>query len=38
MTEKRERCLDPYPTITVAFDAVGIGKAAGISERRNTAY
>ena len=35
MTEEQEGCLDPYPTITVAFDndAVGIEKAAGIGER-----
>ena len=35
MTEEQERCLDPYPTITVALDndAVGIEKAARIRER-----
>ncbi|MGD0499077.1 MAG: CHC2 zinc finger domain-containing protein [Bryobacteraceae bacterium] len=35
MTKEQERCLDPYPTITVAFDndAAGIEKAALISER-----
>jgi len=42
MTEEQERCLDPYPTITVAFDndAAGVEKATGISERlkTNTAY
>jgi hypothetical protein len=35
MTEEQERCLDPYPTITVALDndAAGIEKAAHICER-----
>jgi hypothetical protein len=35
MTEEQERCLDPYPTITVALDndAAGIEKAARICER-----
>ena len=35
MTEEQERCLDPYPTITVALDndATGIEKAARICER-----
>jgi DNA primase len=35
MTEEQERCLDPYPTITVALDndAAGIEKAVRICER-----
>jgi len=35
MTEEQERCLDPYPVITVALDndAAGIEKAARICER-----
>ena len=35
MTEEQERCLDPFPTITVALDndAAGIEKAAHICER-----
>jgi DNA primase len=35
MTEEQERCLDPYPTITVALDndAAGIEKAARICGR-----
>jgi DNA primase len=35
MTEEQERCLDPYPMITVALDndAAGIEKAARIGER-----
>jgi len=35
MTEEQERCLDPYPTITVALDndAAGMEKAARIRER-----
>jgi DNA primase len=35
MTEEQERCLDPYPTITVALDndAAGIRKAERICER-----
>ena len=35
MTEEQERCLDPYPTITVALDndAAGIEKAAHICGR-----
>jgi DNA primase len=35
MTTEQERCLDPYPTITVALDndAAGIDKAARICER-----
>jgi hypothetical protein len=40
MTEEQERCLDPYPTITVAFDndAAGVEKATGISERLKTKH
>lgn len=35
MTEEQERCLDPYPVITVALDndAVGVEKAARICGR-----
>ena len=35
MTEEQERCLDPYPTVTVALDndATGIEKAARICGR-----
>jgi hypothetical protein len=35
MTEEQERCLAPYPTITVAFDndAAGVEKSAAICER-----
>ena len=35
MTEEQERCLDPYPVITVALDndAAGMEKAAGICGR-----
>jgi DNA primase len=35
MTAEQERCLDPYPMITVAFDndAAGIEKASRICER-----
>jgi hypothetical protein len=35
MTEEQKRCLDPYPTITVAFDndATGMEKAARICGR-----
>jgi len=35
MTEEQERCLDPYPMITVALDndAAGIQKAARVSQR-----
>jgi hypothetical protein len=35
MTEEQERCLDPYPTITVALnnDAAGIENAARICGR-----
>ncbi|MGD0777003.1 MAG: CHC2 zinc finger domain-containing protein [Candidatus Solibacter sp.] len=35
MTEEQERCLDPYPTITVALDndAAGVEKAARICGR-----
>ena len=35
MTEKQERCLDPYPVITVAFDndPAGLEKAAAICAR-----
>jgi DNA primase len=40
MTEEQERCLDPYPTITVALDndAAGIEKAARVGERLKTKH
>ena len=36
LTEKQERCLDPFPVITLALDddPPGIEKAARIRERR----
>jgi DNA primase len=40
MTEGQERCLDPYPVITVALDndAAGIEKAARVCERLKTKH
>jgi len=40
MTEEQERCLDPYPVITVALDndGAGIEKAARLSERLRTKH
>jgi hypothetical protein len=40
MTEEQERCLDPYPVITVALDndPAGIEKASRICERLKTKH
>jgi DNA primase len=40
MTEQQERCLDPYPVITVALDndAAGIEKATRVCDRLKTKH